>query len=207
MKKAIAIATCLMAMGPGLALADHYKHTKVVVKNYHPHSVERRYVEKVVVVKQPKRHKRGRRYDEVVYGRVVDVEPVYRMTTYSAPTQSCVRYIDEPRRYNSHTSTVVGAVIGAAVGHAIGDSHGDPKAAALAGGVIGASFGRDVGNHMYESRHQVVDGPCQPSRQQHTRREVVEYVVSYRYNGEVYRTRMDYDPGEWIALDVNVKPA
>jgi uncharacterized protein YcfJ len=93
------------------------------------------------------------------------------------------------------------------VGHAIGDSHGDPKAAALAGGVIGASLGRDVGNHMHESRHLVVDGPCQPSERQHTRREVVEYVVSYRYNGEVYRTRMDYDPGEWIALDVDVKPA
>jgi uncharacterized protein YcfJ len=35
----------------------------------------------------------------------------------------------------------------------------------------------------------------------------VEYQVTYRYNGEVHRTTMDYDPGEWVKLDVDITPA
>ena len=44
-------------------------------------------------------------------------------------------------------------------------------------------------------------------QQEETRRQLVEYKVTYRYNGEVHSARMDYDPGEWIKLDVDVTPA
>ena len=75
---------------------------------------------------------------------------------------------------------------------------------AIAAGILGASIGRDVGEHLHESRRIVVDGPCGAHRTREARREPVEYVVRYRYNGKLYSTRMDYDPGEWIALDVDI---
>jgi uncharacterized protein YcfJ len=43
-------------------------------------------------------------------------------------------------------------------------------------------------------------------QREHRSREPVEYVVTYRYNGQVYRTHMDRHPGEWVELDVNVNP-
>jgi len=30
--------------------------------------------------------------------------------------------------------------------------------------------------------------------------------VTYRYHGHVYRTRLPYDPGSRLAVDVNVRP-
>ena len=213
MKKAVAIVTCLITLGPATVLADSYRHTTVVVTEYRSHGVEERVVREVVTARphQGRGNGRNKRYrashDEIVYGRVVSVEPVYRVTPYNASQDSCVQYVDDGRRYRSHTPTILGAVIGAAVGHSIGDSHGDPKAAAIAGGVLGATLGRDIGEHIRESRRLVVNGPCQPGSRQYGKPEPVEYVVRYRYNGEVYRARMDHDPGEWIALDVDIKPA
>jgi len=141
------------------------------------------------------------------YARVLSVEPVYRYFKEPVRDHSCVQY--EPGRagYNSHTATVLGAVIGGALGHRIGDSHGDPKVAAVAGGLLGASLGRDMDRRANYHRGLRVEGPCRVQHREETRRQLVEYKVSYRYNGEVHLARMDYDPGEWVKLDVNVTPA
>jgi uncharacterized protein YcfJ len=214
MKKTLAIATCLIAFGPAAALADSYRHATVVVHSHPGHGVTRHVFREVVrgashrnAGKSNYQRYRASR-DDLVYGRVISVEPVYQVTHYDSRHDSCVRRVDSGPSYRSHTSTVLGAVIGAAVGHSLGDSHGDPKAAAIAGGVLGASIGRDIGNHARESRRLAVTGPCLPAAApQYSRREVVEYVVRYRYNGDVYRTSTNYDPGEWIALDVDINPA
>ena len=213
MKRAVALVSCLALLWPVAALAHHSTTTTVIIKEYGGHGVEKRVVKEVVTVDSRSKGKKDRKNrhrsweDEPVYGRVVSVEPVYRVVPYTERVNSCVSYVEQPRRYRSHTSTVLGAVIGAAVGHRIGDSHGDATAAAIAGGVLGASLGRDIGNHSWEGRNLVVNGPCRPAERQRTRRELVEYEVRYRYNGQVYSTRMDHDPGEWIALDVDVTPA
>lgn len=202
MKTTLATFTCLLALGPAMALAHDGHYERVVVKERYSHDHHQTVVKKVVKVKHPRgHHYRGKRSyrDEVVYGRVLSVEPIYG---HSSPRRdSCVRYIDNDRRRDSYTPTLLGAIIGGAVGHRIGDNHGDAGAAAIAGGLLGASIGRDVGRHAERSRRVVVDGPCGYGGD-HARREVVEYAVRYRYNGEVYHTRMDHDPGEWIALDV-----
>jgi len=203
MKRTIALVTCLAALGPAAALAHHGQYSRVVVKEHYSHPHESTVVKTVVKVKQPAGHQhRGNRSHQrgVVYGRVVSVEPIYRYVD-TGHRDSCVRYIDEDRPRGSYTSTVLGAIIGGAVGHRLGDKHGDPGVAAIAGGLLGASVGRDVGKQLDHRRRVVVDGPC-GYRSEPARREVVEYAVRYRYNGEDYHTRMDYDPGEWIALDV-----
>lgn len=208
MKKAAVFIICLMTLGPTAALADHDRYERVVIKERHSHHGNHTVVKKVVTVKQPGRHKnRGRwshRY-EPIYGRVVSVEPIYRYAGHDRGRDSCVRYRDDYRRNDSYTPALLGAIIGGAVGHRLGDNHGDPGAAAIAGTLLGASIGRDVGRHAERGRNLVVDGPCGHDGRDYRRREVVEYAVRYRYNGRVYVTHMDYDPGEWIELDV--KPA
>ena len=115
MKKAIAVVTCLITLGPAMALAgffnamssflvalaDSVRRTTVVVENHYPYGVERRVVKEVVRVgpherRQTRGHKRFSSYeDEVVYGRVISVEPVYRSSPYTSATGSCVRYVDD----------------------------------------------------------------------------------------------------------------
>lgn len=153
----------------------------------------------------------GHRDEKGTYGRVIHVEPVYRSYKKPVKHNSCIQYDYSVPVHRSYTGTILGAVIGGALGHSIGDAHGDPGAAAIAGGLIGASFGRSIDRSHSYNRQLHVTGPCRSDRRRdrhyRTVREVVEYKVTYRYNGRVHKARMDYDPGEWVKLNVNVSPA
>lgn len=156
-----------------------------------------------------KYHRRKAAEKRLGYGRVVDVEPVYRYYTQTHSYDSCVQREvshSDYRRNRNWAPTVFGAVLGTAVGHRIGDSHGDADVAALAGGVLGAAIGHDVSQRNHTRMDYTVRGPCRETRHRDYQRKSVEYVVTYRYNGQVYRTNMDHHPGEWVELDVKVKP-
>jgi uncharacterized protein YcfJ len=45
--------------------------------------------------------------------------------------------------------------------------------------------------------------PCDKSA---TRERIVAYDVTYEYNGRQFRVRMPYEPGEQIAVNVEVRP-
>lgn len=50
--------------------------------------------------------------------------------------------------------------------------------------------------------------PCTHGQRNGTlQRSLVGYQVAYRYQGQVYVTRMDYDPGERLRVRVTVRPA
>ena len=51
-----------------------------------------------------------------------------------------------------------------------------------------------------QQRCQVVDGGYQDRR-------IVGFDVEYRYRGEVYMSRLDYDPGDRLRVRVSVTPA
>ena len=187
----------VFTLGSNYSLADH-RHD---VGCQHPHRDHGRAQHKRV------QHHNSHSREQDRYARVLDVEPVYRYHREPVRDHSCTRYEPGRSRYNSYTATVLGAVIGGALGHRIGDSHGDPTAAAVAGGLLGASVGRDVGHRVNDNRDLRAEGPCRVKHRQETRRQLVEYKVRYRYNGQVHLARMDYDPGEWVKLDVNVTPA
>ena len=145
---------------------------------------------------------------ETTYGRVISVQPIYRVRAGSRSGESCVQWSDQ---YNSnHTAwgpAVVGGVLGGALGYHLGEDHGDPEVATIAGGLLGAAAGHGIGRHVYDSRHIRVAGACRPLDQAQRRAGPVEYLVTYRYNGRIYREHMDYDPGEWVRLNVEASPA
>ncbi len=127
----------------------------------------------------------------------------------------------DDRRYNDRPGigpgTILGAVIGGAVGRQFGNSTGGrdrgTAAGVILGGVIGNQVDRD--NAYYGHNERRVDEyervPVTRTVERcHTvseaREEIRGYNVTYRYNGRDYTTRMPYDPGRTIQVDVGVRP-
>ncbi len=202
MKLSTVLIAGVFTLGSAYSLADHRSH------GHHAHHKCHHHVAKHKQAREYRNHRKAyRERDTGVYGRVLHVEPVYRYYSQPVTDHSCRRYDASAPNYTSYTGTVFGAVVGGALGHRIGDAHGDPEAAAVAGGLLGAAIGRDIDRRAQYYRGMRVDGPCRVSHRQHSRRELVEYQVTYRYNGEVHRANMDYDPGEWVRLNVDITPA
>jgi uncharacterized protein YcfJ len=211
MKLTTVLIAGMFTFGSTFTLADSH-HSNGKHRGHHKHGpscTHRQVVRERVIHEYRYTESRAYRDDgyDSNYARVVSVEPVYRYVREPVRDHSCVEYDRGRSNYSSHTATVLGAVIGGALGHRIGDSHGDPKVAAVAGGLLGASFGRDIDQRANDYRGVRVEGPCRVSSHSETRRELVEYKVAYRYNGQVHYASMDYDPGEWVQLDVSYTPA
>ena len=137
--------------------------------------------------------------DPYVWGRVIDVQPIIETRYVTLRDRHCPRH----HRYRAHSPTpvVVGAVLGAALGHRIGDGYGDPGVAAVAGGLLGASVGHDAAR-----RHYREEPHCYVDTRMEARDDIVGYRVTYRYAGKLYRARMNRDPGDWVKLQVDVRP-
>lgn len=151
------------------------------------------------------------RHDNVFYdkARVIKAEPIVRHVRVSTPQREC--YTEEVRQPvykrggGDPGATLVGGVIGGVVGNKLG--HGR-KGATIAGTLIGAAIGNQS-TRKHEEYYEEVNyvDRCEVRRSYHTEERVDGYRVSYRYKGEVYRTRMPYDPGKFIRVRVNVSPA
>lgn len=145
--------------------------------------------------------------DNAHYGwaDVLRVDPVYGVARTEVPRQECY---DEPvvRREGGNTTagTVLGAVIGGVLGNTVGKGDGR-KAATVAGAVVGGA----VGNRVASRDDRVVQDSvtrCEQVRNVSTERRIVGYNVEYRYRGQTYMARMDYDPGERLRVRVSVTP-
>ena len=209
MKRKLVMLAGLASLLPTLAVADICKNCVVY---YEPHGPEGRHEHHrhARVLTRQHQHWRQRQrhasYYDKVRARVVDVQPVYHYREQHNGYHSCIRRDSGRAGYRSWTPAVLGAVIGGAVGHSLGDSYGDADAAAIAGGVLGAAVGRDVGRHHAQAGAISSSGPCRVSARDSAWRRPVEYVVTYRYNGQIYRTRMEHHPGEWVELDADKRP-
>jgi uncharacterized protein YcfJ len=131
----------------------------------------------------------------------------------------------EPERESSGSGagTVLGAIIGGVVGHQFGLSSGGrdrgTAAGALIGGLIGnsaernADRGSDSGYRRVSRESVAVEQipvtrdvqRCQTNTEY--REQISGYDVRYRYNGREYSTRLDYDPGQTMQINVDVRPA
>ena len=137
---------------------------------------------------------------------VLRVDPVYGVSRTEVPRQECY---DEPvvRREGGNTTagTVLGAVIGGVLGNTVGKGDGR-KAATVAGAVAGGAVGHGVASRGQREYEDTVTR-CREVRAISEQRRVMGYDVEYRYHGEVYVSRLNYDPGERLRVRVSVAPA
>jgi len=144
--------------------------------------------------------------DNTHYGwaDVLRVDPIYGVARTEVPRQECY---DQPvvrhEGGNSTAGTVLGAVIGGVLGSTVGKGDGR-KAATVAGAVAGGAIGNGASRGRdYESS----ETRCREVSSVSEQRRLMGYDVEYRYHGEVYVSRLNYDPGERLRVRVSVAPA
>jgi len=143
-----------------------------------------------------------------VYGDVLAATPVYRSVQVPNNRRVCWNEnVVHVRRGSARGDTILGTVIGGLVGTQFGKG-GGRVAATAAGAVIGGSIANDYSHrHNRAERYTTVEERCE-TRHEYTHEERLSgYDVRYRYNGQVYTTRMQRDPGDQIRLRVSVTPA
>jgi uncharacterized protein YcfJ len=156
------------------------------------------------------------------YAQVLSAQPVYQSVRISEPRQECwdqrVVYRDDYRNARNGSTaadrtigTVLGGVIGGAIGHQFSAGSGKQIATAI-GAVVGADIGRNAVRNGYQndrpvSRERVAYEPqCRTVESTRYEQRIDGYEVTYRYAGQVYQTRMPYDPGSRLPVRVDVAP-
>ena len=114
--------------------------------------------------------------------------------------------------------TVIGAIIGGVIGHQLGSSSGGRDVGTGVGIAVGGLVGNQIDNTPSTSPGYVPQaaGPARVDYVPETRTvqrcrtvydgrdEVTGYNVAYRYQGRDYTTRMAYDPGPTMRVQVNL---
>lgn len=141
------------------------------------------------------------------YAEVLRADPVFTVQRVARPREECteetvIRRGDDGRRAGG---AVVGAIVGGAVGSQIGRGSGR-RAATAAGAVAGAVIGSQVAGAEEEARESV-ERRCRIVEDWTEERRIVAYDVQYRHRGQVYTSRLPYDPGERLRIKITVEPA
>ena len=132
---------------------------------------------------------------------VLRVSPVYgaaRAEHHQECIEEPVVVHDSPRP----GSALLGAVVGGVLGNTVGKGDGRTAATvvgAVAGGAIGSAAGR---GRTYET----TAANCHDVVTVDQARPILGYDIEYRYRGDVYASRLNYDPGERLRVRINVSP-
>ena len=153
------------------------------------------------------------------YAKVVEVNPIFERYEVNHPVEQCYHKEVPVRKSNyrnkSRTPEIVGAIIGGVIGNQVGKNGGGSArdVATVAGAVLGGSIGRDVKhknnrryNSGYTQQYKTVKH-CELRDNYVSEKKLVGYDVAYKYNGKVFHTQTDYDPGRKIRVQVSVNPA
>ena len=144
--------------------------------------------------------------DNAHYGwaDVLRADPVQGVTRTNVPQQQCYdQQVVQHDPGNSAAGTVLGAVIGGVLGHTVGKGDGR-TAATVVGAVAGGAVGNRVSNQGGD--YATTQTQCQNVNAVSEQRRIIGYDVEYRYRGEVYMSRLNYDPGERLRVRVSVTP-
>lgn len=136
---------------------------------------------------------------------VLRADPVHGVTRTNVPRQEC--YDQQVVRHeggNSTAGTVLGAVIGGVLGNTVGKGDGR-KAATVVGAVAGGAVGNRAAGRGND--YETTQTQCREVSSISEQRRIIGYDVEYRYRGEVYTSRLSYDPGERLRVRVRVDPA
>ena len=148
--------------------------------------------------------------------KIISAVPVYKTISVSTPRRECrqvamVSYGRGGGQHKSATSIVVGGIAGAAAGHQFGQAtYG--TVGAIAGGMLGGSVARDI-QHRYivnnasRNTYPQTMTQCDTYEDFHEEQVIDGYRVEYRYNGRVYHTVTENDPGKKMRVRVSMAPS
>ncbi len=145
-----------------------------------------------------------RHADASSYGvaTVLSATPAWETVRAGGQQQVCDDdgYYRRDNQGKKNTGTVIGALVGGALGNTVGKGDGR-KAATIAGAVAGGAIGRhaasDGGSYGQNCHYEDVD---------REERRPAGFDVEYNYKGDIYVTRMSYDPGNRVRVRVTVVP-
>jgi len=143
------------------------------------------------------------------YADVLRSDPISESIQESRPREVCrdVTTVSGTRYENTTASTVIGAIVGAAIGNQVGDGSGR-RAATVAGAVAGGAIGREAAiSNSPQGQRRTTRSECEIVDDYVERKEVIGYDVQYRFRGEVFSSRLSYDPGEKLRIRVAISPA
>lgn len=145
------------------------------------------------------------------YADVLRADPVYETVRFREPREECYdeEVVRRERGGGDPTGgTVLGAIIGGVVGNQVGGGSGR-RAATAAGAIIGGAVGHrvDSTNGGPDREYSDVQRRCRMVDVEREERRVAGYDVEYRYKGDVYMSRLDYDPGNKLRIRVAISPA
>ncbi|MGH8190177.1 MAG: glycine zipper 2TM domain-containing protein [Rhodanobacteraceae bacterium] len=138
------------------------------------------------------------------WAEVLRVDPVYAAVA-GPPQQQC--YPETvTRQDDNHTGgTVLGAIVGGVLGSTVGKGNGR-TAATVAGAVAGGAVGNRV-SAAHDRSNTTRQTVCRPVDNYAPQQQIVAYDVEYRFRGDVYMSRLPYDPGERLRVRMTVAPA
>ena len=139
------------------------------------------------------------RYNNINYGQVVDVQPIYQTVSIPEERQVCDRYRDNRhyRKKSNAGKAILGGIIGGAIGNKFGKGSGRDASTAL-----GILIGAGVGASQPDRRHY--GGSCYIETHYREENRFMGYDVTYEYNGDLYHTQMQEHPGDRVRLRVSV---
>jgi uncharacterized protein YcfJ len=150
------------------------------------------------------RYEDSARYGHAEYAKVVRTTPIYRQVRVETPRREChdQRVVYREPAYRDG-GVLVGAILGGVAGHQFGKGRGN-AAATAAGALIGASIAQN--RHGGVGERVGYEPVCTTYNEYRYEERVEGYDVAYKYHGRVYHTRLPYDPGSRIRVNVDVSP-
>jgi len=136
---------------------------------------------------------------------VVSVSPVSE--TVSRPTQRCWTEYQQQVVPHSHDygGAIFGGITGGLLGSLMGAGNGQVAAAAVGAG-LGVLAGDHLANHnSYDTYTTVPVQRCDQSVSSQT--TTTAYTVTYEYDGQRFMTRLPYNPGSQLRVNVSVTPS
>jgi uncharacterized protein YcfJ len=138
---------------------------------------------------------------------VVGVVPTNE--TVNVPTQTCAteypQQIQPAPQQHDFLGAIVGGVAGGLLGSRIGEGSGR-VAGAAAGAGVGAIVGDRLDNQNTNSA-SAAPAPVQRCQQvDHFETRTTGYQVTYEYDGQRFMTRLPYNPGAQLRVNVSVTP-
>jgi uncharacterized protein YcfJ len=135
--------------------------------------------------------------DNIAYGKVIDVQPVYERVSVPERQRVCQRPQYREQRANTG-GAILGGIIGGVLGNQIGSGSGRDAATAV-GVIAGATVGAK------QPSHRQTRARCYTDVRYRQDRQLTGYDVTYEYQGQWYDTFMTRHPGDRVRLAVDVQ--